>query len=82
MLQHKATNIRFILNQDCALFADLIIEPKPDHLLRFYMVWNPINSSKIAEQASIKIPAQNRTGFTVLEWGGMEISRENQLVNR
>jgi hypothetical protein len=52
--------------------ARLTISPEPDSLLRVFMAWKPLNTP-------VDIPAQSlptftRTGFTVVEWGGTEIS--------
>ncbi len=51
--------------------AELTIEPKPDSLLRVFMAWKALDTP-------IEIPAQelhgfDRTGFTVVEWGGIRI---------
>lgn len=51
--------------------AVLNITPEPDSVLRVFMAWKPADES-------ISIPAQNlsafdRSGFTVVEWGGAEI---------
>ncbi len=54
--------------------APLEISPAPDTLLRVFMVWQ-------ASEEFVEIPAQVlpdalvREGFTVVEWGGTEISR-------
>lgn len=76
MIQHEATEIRFMLNDKCKLFADLKINPKPDNLLRFYMIWSPADKLYHTPENTLEIPTQNRTGFTVMEWGGMEIPLE------
>ena len=52
--------------------ARLTITPEPDSLLRVFLAWRPL-------QSPVEIPAQTlpsfeRTGFTVVEWGGAEIS--------
>lgn len=78
MIKHEATEIRFVFNDECTLFADLNIEPQPDQLLRFYMIWNPSDTLHIDKKRTLRIPHQNRTGFTVLEWGGMEIPKVDQ----
>ena len=47
---------------------ELIIEPKPDSLLRINM-----HIKKVDKEVSIKaqiLPTFNRVGFTVVEWGG------------
>lgn len=51
--------------------APLEISPKPDHLLRVHMVWQPLS-------APIQLPPQQltpfeREGFTVVEWGGTKV---------
>lgn len=51
--------------------AKLVIDPAPNTLIRVFMTWQCANSF-------VKIPPQDltapqRTGFTVLEWGGTEI---------
>ena len=49
-------------------FAPLTVEPKPDSIQRVYMALKPLDKP-------IEIPVQQlekfeRTGFTVIEWGG------------
>ena len=51
--------------------AQLSIDPTPDTLLRVFMAWKPLESP-------VEIPTQNliapeRTGFTVVEWGGCQV---------
>ena len=52
--------------------ARLTVVPAPDTVLRVFMAWQPLD-------APVEIPAQElsapeRTGFTVVEWGGAELS--------
>jgi hypothetical protein len=52
----------------------LDISPRPDALIRVFMVFQPTNEP-------VKIPAQTfetpkRTGFTVVEWGGTEQAKQ------
>ena len=52
--------------------AKLQIDPAPDTLIRVFMAWK-------AADSFVKLPVQvltapERTGFTVVEWGGTEIS--------
>lgn len=48
--------------------AKLNITPKPDSMLRVYMVFKPLKAPvKIKEQ---KLVPFKRSGFTVVEWGG------------
>lgn len=51
--------------------ARLTVTPRPDSLLRVFMAWRPLTEP-------VEIPAQDlpvfeRTGFTVVEWGGAEL---------
>lgn len=82
MLKFEATEIHFMFNEECTLFADLEIEPKPDNLLRFYMIWNPMDTFYYDSKMKIDVPKQSRNGFTVLEWGGMEIPRGTRLESQ
>jgi len=49
----------------------LNITPEPDSTLRIFMAFQPLETFiEIDEQ---ELPTFNRTGFTVVEWGGTEI---------
>lgn len=51
--------------------AELTITPKPDSILRVYMAYKAINEPiQIKEQ---KLKPFERSGFTVIEWGGTRI---------
>ena len=52
--------------------AELEITPAPDTVLRVFMAWKPL-------EAPIEVPPQEltaslRSGFTVVDWGGAEVS--------
>ena len=49
----------------------LHITPQPDSMLRIFMVYQPLNAPISIPQPSL-IPFE-RTGFYVVEWGGVEI---------
>ncbi len=52
--------------------AKLDISPKPDSILRVFMVYKPLNKSvKVKEQT---ISSFERKGFTVVEWGGTKVN--------
>ena len=51
--------------------AALSILPEPDSVLRVFMAWKPLDAP--IEIAPQEIPAFERTGFTVVEWGGTEV---------
>lgn len=52
--------------------AALTVEPAPDTVIRVYMAWKPLE--KPVEIAPQTLEAPERTGFTVVEWGGSKIS--------
>ena len=52
--------------------ARLTVTPEPDSLLRVFMAWKPLEAP--ADLPAQELPAFERTGFTVVEWGGAELS--------
>ena len=51
--------------------AELNITPEPDNMLRVFMAFKGIEEPvEVPEQ---DLPVLNRTGFTVVEWGGTEV---------
>ena len=53
--------------------AKLIIDPKPDSELRVFMAWKPLNRAQPIEPQMF--PSFERDGFTVVEWGGCEVTK-------
>lgn len=51
--------------------AELTIDPAPDTLIRVFMAWKGLEEP--VEVAPQTLTAPERTGFTVVEWGGAEI---------
>ncbi len=51
--------------------AKLTVEPAPDALIRVFMAYKPLNAYVDIEPQTFDTP--QRTGFTVVEWGGSEI---------
>ena len=51
--------------------AALAIDPMPDSVLRVFMAWRGLNAPVEVEPQ--ELPGFERTGFTVVEWGGAEI---------
>ena len=52
--------------------AQLRIDPAPDTVLRVFMAWQPL--AKPVDIAPQTLTAPDRTGFTVVEWGGCEVN--------
>ena len=51
--------------------ATLKINPAPDTLIRVFMVWK--TSDAFVELPEQELTAPERSGFTVIEWGGTEV---------
>ena len=51
--------------------AQLQIAPTPDTLIRVFMAWNAADS--FVELPQQELTAPDRTGFTVVEWGGTQL---------
>ncbi|NRA10363.1 MAG: hypothetical protein HRT57_00235 [Crocinitomicaceae bacterium] len=71
LAQNDLNYVRFDFNESCNQYAELDIEPKPDHIYRIYMLWHPTKLTH--EPKPQDIPKVNREGFTVIEWGGQEL---------
>ena len=52
--------------------AQLKVNPNPDTLIRVFMAWQA--SDNFVELPTQNLTAPERTGFTVVEWGGTEIT--------
>lgn len=51
--------------------ARLTVTPEPDSLLRVFMAWSPLEVP--VDLPAQDLPAFQREGFTLVEWGGAEI---------
>ena len=51
--------------------AKLLVDPAPDTLIRIFMAWHA--ADEYVEMEAQELSAPERTGFTVVEWGGTEI---------
>lgn len=82
MAKNELNYVYFVLNNEADYFAELAIKPTPDNIYRFYMLTCPVaNSSDFYYLEPQLIEKINRTGFTILEWGGSVIDNLN-LRNR
>jgi len=69
-MQHNPYNLIHFAGDDYTNFAKLNILPKPDSILRVFMVYKPLNQPvSILPQL---FPTFSRNGFSVVEWGGEE----------
>lgn len=51
--------------------AKLAVNPAPDTLIRVFMAWQASDTPVTLEKQELSAP--DRTGFTVIEWGGTEM---------
>jgi len=72
MMVNEKNNIHFMFNEACDSYAELKITPQPDHIFRVGMVWAKATTDFVPEIQ--EIPSVIRNGFTVIEWGGTEVS--------
>lgn len=73
MIQYNNIFIQFLFTENCDQFASLDIQPKPDNIYRIYMLWHPKHGKDRINPVPQKIEKMDRSGFTVVEWGGQEI---------
>ncbi len=71
MERNKFNLIHFANDSEYGNFAKLNITPKPDSLLRVFMVIKPIDREVIVKPQTLT--PFTRNGFTVVEWGGTEL---------
>jgi len=70
--------IHFMFNNEYNEYANLTVTPKPDNQFRVFMIWSKANEDeKIKEQI---IPTFKREGFTLVEWGGAQVSNMQGLT--
>ena len=69
-MQHNAYNHVYFATTSYTDTARLEIEPKPDSLLRVFMVFRPLDQPKQVKEQSLQ--TFERKGFSVIEWGGSE----------
>ena len=75
MEHNKYNYIRFAKKESIDNYMPLEVNPKPDTVIRILMEFKPLEEKiEVKEQKLTKI---ERQGFTVVEWGGFEISGES-----
>lgn len=71
-MEGNAYNLISFQNEAYTETAALSINPQPDTLLRVFMAWKGLD--KPMEVSPQMLEPVQRTGFTVMEWGGAELS--------
>lgn len=72
-MQENAYNLIAFQQEAYTESARLTITPEPDTVLRVFMAYQPLECA--VEIAPQTLTAPERTGFTVVEWGGAECGR-------
>lgn len=80
MAQQDQLLVHFVFNEDCNTFAELDVTPTPDQSYRIYILWKPVNGA-VHQPKEQPIPKIDRTGFTLVEWGGQELPSEKNNSN-
>ena len=71
--QNEYNFIHFRINDECDIIAKLNVEPKPETSIRVYMEYYGLEKfTTIKEQI---LPKTERKGFTLVEWGGVEVKK-------
>lgn len=79
LIRHDACFIHFMVNEEANEFAELNITPEPDHVYRIYMITYPAKDLENTISVPQQIQKIDRSGFTVVEWGGTIIQTDKNL---
>ena len=77
-MQKNPYNLITFQEENYADIAPLTITPAPDSILRVFMVYKPLEEPIMIEAPEI-IPFE-RSGFTVIEWGGAQVYAESDMA--
>lgn len=78
--RNKYNFIHFLVNEECNEIATLNVNPKPETSIRIYMEFYGLENRTIIKEQ--QLPKTERKGFTIVEWGGADVSskiRENEF---
>lgn len=70
--QNDYTFMHFLVNEDYNVFSTNDVNPKPDTSIRIFMEFFGLDE-KLSIQPQ-KLPSTIRNGFTLVEWGGSDVS--------
>ena len=71
-MEENAYNLIAFQSEAYTTHARLTISPEPESVLRLFMAWQALEEP--VELPAQTLPAFSRSGFTVVEWGGAEVS--------
>ncbi|MCB9189637.1 MAG: hypothetical protein H6599_10210 [Flavobacteriales bacterium] len=77
MIQYEYVVTQFDLDELVSSMASLDVSPIPDHQRRLYMLFTGFDTEPDIQLTtpSFEVIPFERNGFTLLEWGGSEVSR-------
>ena len=78
MESNKYNFVRFQSMKEIDKNMPLTVTPKPDSVIRVMMEFKALTGKISVKEQKLKTPA--RSGFTVVEWGGTEISHCNKAL--
>jgi len=77
MIQHDEVYVQFLIDEDYDVISTMEITPKPDNLRRIYLIFTAIENIPTnieLQQQNFDFAPLDRSGFTIIEWGGSEIN--------
>ncbi|ASS49358.1 MAG: hypothetical protein CHH17_11570 [Candidatus Fluviicola riflensis] len=75
LASEKRAFIQFVWGKATDQFGQLNISPQPDNINRVYIQWKSLKDGETIPQPTPQIiPVLDRSGFDVLEWGGVELT--------
>jgi hypothetical protein len=74
MQQYPRHCIRFVLNDEYNEMAAIKVSPRPDCTIRVFMLWEPLQPDQTITVKEQTLPVLERKGFTLVEWGGTQIT--------
>jgi hypothetical protein len=73
--------LHFVFNKDYDRFATMKVRPQPEHLIRVFMLWSEAPAGIVRPLRPQTFPAFSRKGYTIVEWGGGELSNLFKYIN-
>ena len=71
LMQENPWNLITFQTDAYTAAAPMTVSPAPDTVIRFFMVWKALDAPVDVTPQTLSAP--ERSGFTVVEWGGAEV---------
>ena len=78
-LEQNPYNLIHFSTKEYEEMAQLEITPEPETIIRVMMVFEPLTIPKAIKKQNLEELKVDRKGFTVVEWGGSKIERDEIL---